>query len=234
MKRIEEVAVVVQARLQSERVPQKMIRPFAGTTLVDIAVEKLLTSKVFDPAQLFLAVHEAELIEIGSAHGVNVFHRSERSARAEGMPLTLLYEWWDQLPFVYAVLVNACAPLLPINSIDAFVDHYLSTAADGLFGVVERRNYLWNAEGALITESPGIGAAMDTKRVAPYYEAAHCLYAGRLDRIGDGIWMGDLGKPGDIELFVVDELEAFDIDYPWQFRIGEELFHFTARQDDAD
>ena len=231
MKQIEDVAVIIQARLDSERVAQKMIRPFAGTSLIDIAVKKMLTSKVFDPAHFFLAVHESELVEIGQLHGVNIFHRSMRSARAEGEPLTLLYEWWDQLPFTYAVLVNACAPLLRIESVDAFIGRYLSITADGLFGVLEKRNYLWSVEGALVTKSPGKGASMDTKLVAPYYEAAHCLYAGRLDRIGDGVWMGDMDKPGDIELFVLDELEAFDIDYDWQFRAGEILFSASTQAD---
>ena len=130
MKKLEDIAVLVQARLHSERIPQKMIKPFAATNLLDIAVEKMLTSTVFDASQLFLAVHEPELVEIGKSHGVNIFHRSERSARAEGVPLTLLYEWWDRLPFTFAVLVNPCAPLLRIETIDAFVRQYFST--DGL------------------------------------------------------------------------------------------------------
>jgi len=30
--------------------------------------------------------------------------------------------------------------------------------------------------------------------------------------------------PPKLELFVVEELEAFDIDYEWQFRVGEKLY----------
>ena len=39
MKDIKNIAVVIQARLGSQRVPQKMIKPFAGTTLTDIAIK---------------------------------------------------------------------------------------------------------------------------------------------------------------------------------------------------
>ncbi|MCZ6674367.1 MAG: hypothetical protein O7C75_15670 [Verrucomicrobia bacterium] len=230
MKKIEDIAVIVQARLHSERVSQKVLKPFAGTNLLDIAVQKMLKSSVFKLSQFFLSVHEPELVEIGNSHGVNIFQRTEQSARAEGVPLTLLYEWWNQLPFTYAVLINPCSPLLPIETIDAFITRFLSTSAEGLFGVFKKRNYLWNEAGALISESPGKGAAMDTKLVEPYYEAAHALYAGRLDRIGDGIWMGELGEPGEIELYVMDELEAFDIDYPWQFSVAEILFESIARK----
>ena len=34
----------------------------------------------------------------------------------------------------------------------------------------------------------------------------------------------DSNYPPSPELFEMDELEAFDIDYPWQFEVGETLF----------
>ena len=41
-KNINDVCILVQARLGSQRVPGKMLRPFAGTTLVDILFKKFL------------------------------------------------------------------------------------------------------------------------------------------------------------------------------------------------
>ena len=37
-------------------------------------------------------------------------------------------------------------------------------------------------------------------------------------------YMGDFSKPGGIKLFKMDELEAFDIDYEWQCKVGELLY----------
>ena len=45
MKDIKDICVVVQARLGSERVPAKMLKDFAGTTLMDIMCQKILNSK---------------------------------------------------------------------------------------------------------------------------------------------------------------------------------------------
>jgi len=64
---------------------------------------------------------------------------------------------------------------------------------------------------------------MNTKLVDPIYEAAHCLYASRLDIIEKGYWM-DTNYPPQPELYVMKELEAFDIDYEWQFQLGEQLY----------
>ena len=44
-----------------------------------------------------------------------------------------------------------------------------------------------------------------------------------MDIIGDGYWM-DTNSPPTPELFVMDELEAFDIDYEWQFNLGEKIY----------
>ncbi len=96
MKSKENVAVVIQARLGSQRVPRKMIKPFAGTTLTDIAIKKVLDSKAIDRSQFYMSVYESELLDISAKHDVNVYLRSEQSANSEGTPLTEMYEWYSK------------------------------------------------------------------------------------------------------------------------------------------
>ena len=224
MKRIEDIAIVIQARLSSQRIPQKMIKPFAGTTLTDIAIQKVLSSKFIPKENFYISVYENELLTIAKKHGVNTYRRSEKSARSEGTPMTDMYEWWNRLDFKYCVLVNACAPFLKPETLDGFVKAYMKTDSDGLFGVMEKKNYFWDEGENLITPWPTDQACMNTKVVGTTYEAAHCLYAGRLDKIGKGIWMGDFNTPGDIELYPMHEEEVMDIDYPWQFNMCEALY----------
>ena len=226
-KQIEDIAVLIQARLGSQRCPQKMIRSFAGSTLTDIAIEKILASNIIPKSNFYLAVHEKELIEIAHKHKVNAFVRSEKSANSEGTPMTEMYEWWNKLPYKYVILVNACAPMLTTETIDEFVKAYMNSESNGMFGVVEKRNYFWNQEGALINAWPDGEAVMNTKVVAPTLEAAHCLYAGKLEDIGQDIWMGDFQKSGDIELFSMKEEEIFDIDHEWEFNLYEALYKAT-------
>jgi CMP-N-acetylneuraminic acid synthetase len=49
------------------------------------------------------------------------------------------------------------------------------------------------------------------------------LYASELGIIEKGFWM-DTNSPPRPELFIMEELEAFDIDYEWQFKLGEQLY----------
>ena len=223
MKNINETVLVIQARLSSQRCPRKMVRPFAGSTLLDISIQKVLDSKILPKENILVAVHEQELIDIANKYGVKVYKRSERSANSEGTPMTELYEWWDQIPYKNIVMFNACCTLLDTSTIDEFIKAYMETDARGLFGVMEKKNYFWDKNGDFITNWPDGQAVMNTKTAEVTYEAAHCLYASKLSDIGKGIWMGEF-KKDDPELFVVPEEETFDIDYEWQFNVAEVLY----------
>ena len=222
MKNINDICILVQARLGSTRVPGKMLRPFAGTTLVDILFNKLKSSKVIPKENIYFSVYEDELKEVGKKHGINIFDRSEKSAFSEGDPLSEIYEWHNKLPYKYVVLISACNPLLKIETMDSFVESFLNSDKEGGFAVFEKKTYYWDKNGKSITDW-GELPIMNTKFVDPIYEAAHCLYASRMDFIGDGYWM-DTKSPPEPELFKMGELEAFDIDYEWQFKLGEILF----------
>ena len=75
----------------------------------------------------------------------------------------------------------------------------------------------------MVTPWPEDQTIMNTKAVEPTYKAAHVLYASRMDIIKDNKFMGDFFKEGDIKLFPMNELEAFDIDYDWQFTLAEKI-----------
>ena len=104
------------------------------------------------------------------------------------------------------------------STIDSFYEHSLQTPKTGLFAVIEKKNYFWNESGKMLNEWPDGEPNLNTKAVEATYEAAHCLYASRMDTIGDGVFMGDFSKQGDIELFPISERESLDIDHEWQFK----------------
>ena len=223
-KNIDDIAFIVQARLNSQRVPQKMIKPFAGTNLFGLILDKLLDSEVIPSENIIASVHEEELFnEANTIRNIRTFERSYESANNDN-DIKKIYEWHNKLPHKYCVLISGCNPLLSVRTIDNFVKQFVEQEEENLFAVFEKKTYYWNKEGALITPWPKDQTIMNTKAVEPINEAAHVLYASRMDLIQDEKFMGDFEKPGGIKLFKMDELEAFDIDYPWQFEVGEMLY----------
>ena len=120
MKDIKDVCFVIQSRVNSERVPKKVIKDFAGTTLVDIALNKLVKSSLIPNNQIYFSVYDKELIDIGKKYPINIFDRSYESANCD-TGLTTLFEWHNKLPFKYVVLVHVCTPFLKIETIENFV-----------------------------------------------------------------------------------------------------------------
>ena len=222
MKNREDICVIVQARLGSQRIPKKMAKNFSDTTLLDIAIKKIKECNAFNISQFHISLWESELKDIAKKHEVNIFNRSETSANSEGTPMSTMYEWWNKLPYKYCILVNACNPFLKKETIDSFFESYANSEATGMFAVVEKKNYFWNEQSSLLT--PLIEDVMNTKTVNPTYEAAHCLYASKMSDIGRGVWMGDFNIPGEIELYPISEFESLDIDYQWQFDMCEKLW----------
>ena len=218
----ENTLILVQARLNSQRCHRKMVRPFYDTNLMQIAIDKLKKMTVLPFSNFYLSIYEQELIDIAEKNNVNYYKRSEKSANSEGTPLTEIYEWWDKLPYEYVILINACCPFLSVETIDNFCKSYLQSNSDGMFGVIEKKNYFWTSEGDFLT--PLKEGIMNTKTADPVLEAAHCLYAGKMSKIGQQIWMGDFTKKGDIELVSVPEEECFDIDHEWQFKLAESMY----------
>lgn len=223
MKKIEDIAFVVQARLNSERVPKKMLKSFGGSNLFDIALKKLKYCSSIPDENIIASVYEDELKNIAENNGVNIFERSEESANNDNS-LQKIYEWHDQLPYKYVVKVNSCSPLLKPKTIDFFVETFLNQEEDNLFGVIGQKDYFWDNKGKLITPWPEGQTIMNTKAVTETYKAAHVLYASRLDLISKNMFMGDFKKEGGIKLYPMEELECFDIDYEWQFKTAELLY----------
>tara|TARA_R110000751_G_scaffold6403_4_gene27323 strand:+ start:10080 stop:10769 length:690 start_codon:yes stop_codon:yes gene_type:complete len=226
MKNLKNTCFIIQARTQSTRVPNKMLRPFANSNLFEIAINKLLKSKIIPKDNFYLSIMDQELIDIANKCGVNYFVRSEESTQ-EPVTLPKVFEWHNVLPYKYYVIINACNPLLTIETIDKFVQQFLEVDSNGLFGVFEKKTFLFDSEGKMLNRFFGEDkylATLETKFVETCYEAAHSLYAGSTEDIANEIYMGTFKEQGNPNFFTMDEIECFDIDWPWQFEVAEKLY----------
>ena len=222
MRDINDICIVVQARLGSQRVPKKMIKPFAGTTLIDILLSKLVNLNSIDYSKVYFCAHEQELLDIASNYPVNIIKRSKASANEE-KDIKILYEWSKEIPSEHIVMVSACNPVLKINTIDQFIYQYQNSNKECAISVYESKNYFCDSEGKMLNKWPKGFTSMNTKFVEPTKIAAHCMYGSRLDLIKEGNWVTNK-LPYKPELIDMSEIESFDIDEPWQFKVAEQLY----------
>ena len=221
MKDINDILFIVEARLHSSRMHQKMIRDFANTTLLDLLLSKLKSIDLIPKDNLYLSAYEDEIKDIGNKHNINIFNRSIESANAED--LQTIKEWHNKLPFKYVIAINPCTPLIKIETIKDFIKYFIESEDEGAFSVFKKQTYYWDKNGKMITNWPDGQQMFNTKFIDPIYEAAHVLYASRLDIIKKGYYITDK-LPVEPHLFVINEIEAFDIDYDYQFKVAEQLY----------
>ena len=219
---MKDISIVVQSRLGSQRVPNKMLKPFAGTTLVDILLDKLTNLTSINYSKVYFCAHEQELLDVASNYPINTIKRSKESANEE-KDIKILYEWAKEIPTEYIVMISACNPLLKISTIDQFIHQFQNSNKEGAISVYESKNYFWNSKGKMLNQWPEGFTSMNTKFVEPTKIAAHCMYGSRVDIIKEGNWVTNK-LPYEPELISMPEIEAFDIDEPWQFDVANVLY----------
>ncbi len=228
MKNLDRICFILQARVGSSRLPGKVINPFAGSTLVEVAIEKIKES-IFPTENLYLSARDPELLEIADNHNINVYLRDETSIRNDDTkPFTLpeVFDWWNKLDYDHYILMNVCNPLVQVETLNNFVEAFVKSDSRGLFSVVEHRRFFYRKDGSQFQAFYGSEEArrtFNTKFIEPIYSGGS-LRAGTMEDVGRHVYMGSFEKPNDPPLFHYDSAQYIDIDYQWEFDAAEALY----------
>ena len=216
---------VVNARLKSERVPRKMLAPFAGSCLLEIALKKLLACDFLDKDHLYLGAYDEEIKDIGRKLGVQIYNRTYEST-LEPVTMDVIYKYLWDIDTEYVLEINPCNPLLNSETINRALHVFFEKEYKSLFSVVKRQNFYFNQDSSLMNRFIGNEKylpTLETKLIEPVYEAAHCIYIWKAERVKKEGIRWNLTK-NDPFLFEIPPDEAFDIDWPWQFNLAENFY----------
>jgi molybdopterin-guanine dinucleotide biosynthesis protein A len=210
------VGVFSFGRKRSERCPNKMLRPFAGTTLTDILLQKLAA---FAPRSFF-AGFEDEFREKSVRHGVTFVPRDPRSAAIDE-PITDILSFLRDVPYSHLLIVNGCLPFLRTETIAAFLDECTRGELAPAFAVTRRRNHFMSLDRRPLNFSLDL-KTINTKTVEPVLEFAHALY------FFDKAYFFEHGRYWDWRtvrlLETVSPREILDIDTEEDFGYAEALW----------
>jgi CMP-N-acetylneuraminic acid synthetase len=200
----------------------------AESSLIEISIDKIKNS-IFPNENFYLSVNDEELIDIANKHNVNVFLRDKQSTRNDDViPFTLpeVFDWWDKLDYKYYILMNACNPLVKIDTINQFINEFINSKDNGLFSVIEHKRFFYKKDGSTFQEFYGSDEAkvtFNTKYIEPIYSGGP-LRAGTMEDIGNHIYMGNFQQQNNPPFFIYPSDEYADIDYGWEFQSVESLY----------
>ena len=231
---MKEITCIIQARITgSKRVPQKMIKPFAGTSLIRIALEKAMKCQNLDRSRIYLSACEDQLKDIAEDVGVSVFERPLNSVVENDQvkpKMRDVYSFAYDIESEYFMMLSACNPMLSIDTIDRAVDFFQNNDIKSLFSVIERKNFYFDKDSKILSKYQGSPEDREyfyhfaTTLVEPVYEAAHSIYIFNTEFFKAHNMHRWSFTHNDPYMFEIPPEEAFDIDYPWQFELAEKLY----------
>ena len=214
------IAALVPMRHNSERVPGKNYRDFAGVPLYHRIIRSLLACPLI--GEIVIDTDSPIIHEDAAQYfpTVKLLHRPEH-LRDGTVPMNdiLLYDIHQVEADCY-LQTHSTNPLLrpeTINqAIETFLDNY--PIHDSLFGVTRLQTRLWDSLARAVNHNPAV--LLRTQDLPPIYEENSCIYIftraileSKRNRIGN--------RP---LLFEINRLEAVDIDEEPDFRIAELLY----------
>lgn len=219
MKDPKDLAVILNVRKDSKRCKNKLLRDYAGTTLFDIALEKIAR---LDWPNIYLGASEEEFKEKARAYpSITLIHRSLESASAnEGAKL--IFEIYTKLPHKWVFWINPCHAFLKVETIQKAIETFLNIDNQTMTSVKPFMGWFYLQDGTpLNNKNCYTGVNKDDY----LHVGAHAFHAyKRLTPLESGrVWDNVKGDP---YLFPIAPEEAYDVDTEEDFLISETLYKY--------
>src|SRR5690554_2746739 len=87
---IKDIKAVIPVREKSERIKEKVLLPFGGTTLYEWKIRQLLT--ILQPENIVVSTDSQHLISIAEKYGVSIHKRDSRYCIGNEVPFSEIVE----------------------------------------------------------------------------------------------------------------------------------------------
>lgn len=147
------LSAIIAVRKGSKRVPNKNIRSFADSNLLEIKIKQLLRAKGIN--NIYVSTDCPEMLATASAYQVKTDFRDPHYASDE-IPMNEVYGYLAHLAEDEHILfIHVTSPLLSDKSLQACIDTYMSLSGDydSLASVHTLQEYIWS-DGSPINYDP--------------------------------------------------------------------------------
>lgn len=220
------ITAIVPMRHNSERVPGKNYRDFAGKPLYHRVVDSLLACDQI--AEVVIDTDSPVILEDAAKYfpTVKLLERPEHLQAGEVPMNDVLLNTISQLDADFFLQTHSTNPLLSAETVSkgvqAFLDNY--PIHDSLFTVTRLQTRLWDGLARAINHNPNI--LLRTQDLPPVYEENSCMYI-----FSEAILRQKHNRIGDRPyLMEMPAMEAQDIDVELDFILAELLYKETNKK----
>ena len=211
------IGVFSFGRRQSQRCPDKLLRPFADTSLARIMLKKLSELG----SNTFFAGYEDEFRAEADAAGVAFVRRDRRSASIDE-PILDILSFLREVDYDYLLWVNPCLPMLETQTIKAFLDDCVKAGCRPTFPVLQRKTHFLRLDMSAVNFNATV-KTLNTKTLEPILEMVHAFYFydRRFFLDNGAYWAWNDVRTAEIS---VDPSQLFDIDEEHEFAYAERMW----------
>lgn len=214
------IAVIIHARKQSTRCPNKHLRDIGGTTMIDIAIDNV--TKLENVEEKYLAAYDDELKD--KARGkISILDREYEAVAPGNAPHNIMYKHLKNVKADYIINYNPCQPFLDVEKLQKVIDWFKRTRLDSAITVKETKNFFWQTSTHPINFNPG--DRLSTTSGPSVLEATHSLVMYKKDFMLTN-WELFNNTRNNPYPYVVDwpDEELVDVDTELDFKLVKTLF----------
>ena len=209
------VTAVVAVRKGSQRLPNKNIKPFGDTTLLDLKLQTLL--KVSNIDEIIVNSDCDEMIEIGKSYGVKTKKREEYFASSEASNSEFHGHIGKTTDTDYIFLAPVCSPFISSEKHEEAINKFMNSECDSLTSTSLVKGHLWLDGKPINYDLDNVPNSQDLPDI---------------EMINYGITIVDKNTMkiksrviGDTPDFIIlNEYEGVDINTPFEFQTAEIIY----------
>lgn len=209
------ITAVVAVRKGSQRVPNKNIKPFGDSNLLQMKLDTLKQVKNID--EIVVNSDCDKMLEIGKMNDVKTHKRDDYFASSKATNSEFHGHIAEITKTDSIFLAPVCSPFVSVESHEKSVDYYLNNSFDSVTSVTEVKNHLWLNGKPLNYDLDNVPNSQDLPDVVKLNYGIS-IVDREIMRTKNRI-VGN--NPG---FYKLDEIESIDVDTPFDWIVAETIY----------
>jgi len=209
------MTAVVAVRKGSQRVPNKNIKPFGNSNLLDMKLS--LLKEVENINEIIVNSDCDEMLEIGKNHGVHIHKREDYFASSECSNSEFHAHMAENTKTDTIFLAPVCSPFVSIESHKNAIDYFLNNDFDSVTSVTEVKNHLWLDGKPLNYDLKNVPNSQDLPDVVKLNYGITIIDREIMKK--ERRVVGN--KPG---FYKLNDIESIDVDTEFDWLIAEKIY----------
>jgi CMP-N-acetylneuraminic acid synthetase len=217
LSQLESITAILPMKLGSERVPDKNYRNLGGRKLYEYILSTLLECSLVK--DIIVTTNDVRIAaELANVEDVTVLSRPRNLAERDSSMNAVIENVLGRVNGTYFVQVHATSPFLSPQTLENGIHTFLSgDPLSSCFSATEIHGRLWSEAGQALNHDPL--NLLPTQDLKPFLLENSAFYVFSRE----GFSQSSNRLHGVVRPVVIPEIEAWDIDYPWQWEIAESI-----------